>query len=173
MEAVLVSGEAVDADLSAAESVSDVRKIVALSLEVSPGEVQLLHGGTVLQDDAPLALDPEDSKLTVLLVAVDLSLVKLTYASSSECDEGTAYSDHSSVLYYQDNVVWRLSTCVSSNIGGARGSSHRAFLSEDNAKLTVETKNETRSVGERRPADVTREEFCVRDLVLKANVAVS
>mmetsp|Transcript_92268 Transcript_92268/g.161473 ORF Transcript_92268/g.161473 Transcript_92268/m.161473 type:complete len:232 (+) Transcript_92268:66-761(+) len=167
---VLLSGEPVNIDLTGVEGIPQLRQAAAEHLKVSAAAVQLTHGGQVVGDDMALASgQAEEQVLTIVLKTVDLTKVRLEKGGESECDEGTAYSTSWSKLFYEDTVLWSFCTSVSSNIGGARGTSHTSTLSEDNATLIVKVMNETRSLGQHGSDKIIKEEvLSVEQLILEA-----
>mmetsp|Transcript_115184 Transcript_115184/g.229437 ORF Transcript_115184/g.229437 Transcript_115184/m.229437 type:complete len:205 (+) Transcript_115184:61-675(+) len=164
---VLLSGESVDIDLSNVTRVPELRQAVAEYFKVSQAKVQLMQGGQVFGRDSAMTLEPKNGQVTVVLQMVDLSQVRLKHDSQSECDEGTGYVSHHSELYYDDVKIWSKHTSYSCNVGGARGSSHQATLSEDKATLTVEETVETRHVGQP-PSKSEWVTLSVEQLILEA-----
>eukprot|EP00929_Paragymnodinium_shiwhaense_P055595 TRINITY_DN27851_c0_g2_i1.p1 TRINITY_DN27851_c0_g2~~TRINITY_DN27851_c0_g2_i1.p1 ORF type:complete len:231 (+),score=15.24 TRINITY_DN27851_c0_g2_i1:122-814(+) len=167
MEFFLPSGEAVPADLSSALSVSDIRQVIASSLEAPAEQLHLMQGGNILKDDSPVS--PDGGHLTVALANVDLSKITLSTKHDSDSDDYTVYTETISVLSYEEKELWRLSATVSSNSDGSRGWSHVARLSKGNAVLTVvETNgNRNRLLGRMNEAqNETVEEISVVSLAL-------
>eukprot|EP00931_Biecheleriopsis_adriatica_P089568 TRINITY_DN6366_c0_g2_i1.p1 TRINITY_DN6366_c0_g2~~TRINITY_DN6366_c0_g2_i1.p1 ORF type:complete len:215 (+),score=28.26 TRINITY_DN6366_c0_g2_i1:75-647(+) len=166
--AVFLSGESVDVDVSGVASIPELRHVLAEYLKVSEAMLHLMQADKILGHDAASTLDPTQGPVIVVVRDVDLSKIELENKSDSEFDEGTGYSSCLSELFYDGAKIWSKYTSSTSNIGGARGSSHTAVLSEDKATLTVKEIDETRSVGQRHSGKNTTEILSVAQLIVEA-----